>query len=106
MCGKASAYGFSFGNLSIGSGVQLKGFGLRSIGDSDLVFGFRVSYRVIPYPFLIPGYLLFYIADPKHKTRYPQKGVGYDSLGLVVFIFKGFLLAGFRFWGYMICGAS
>ena len=26
------------------------------------------------------GYLLFYIADPSHKTRYPKQGVGYEPL--------------------------
>ena len=34
-----------------------------------------------PSPFL--GYLLFYITDPNHKTRYPKKGVGYEPPGTV-----------------------
>ena len=32
-----------------------------------------------PTPFL--GRLLFKISDPKHKTRYPKTGVGYEPLG-------------------------
>ena len=46
--------------------------------------GFRVWGLPIgsyPTPFL--RYLLFYIGDPNHKTRYPQKGVGYVPLGRV-----------------------
>ena len=38
----------------------------------------RGSY---PTPFL--GRLLFKIAGPNHKTRYPKKGVGYEPLGSV-----------------------
>ena len=37
----------------------------------------RVSY---PTPFL--RYLIFYITDPNHKSRYPKKGVGYEPLGM------------------------
>ena len=33
------------------------------------------------YPTPVLGYLIFYIADPNHKTRYPKKGVGYEPLG-------------------------
>ena len=33
-----------------------------------------------PYPFSV--YLLFYITDPNHKTRYPRNGVGYEPLGI------------------------
>ena len=36
----------------------------------------RGSY---PTPFL--ERLLFKIADPNHKTRYPKNGVGYEPLG-------------------------
>ena len=36
----------------------------------------RGSY---PTPFL--KRLLFKITDPKHKTRYPKKGLGYEPLG-------------------------
>ena len=38
-----------------------------------------LSVGSYPSPFL--GYLLFYITDPSHKSRYPQKGVGYEPLG-------------------------
>ena len=35
-----------------------------------------------PSPFFV--YLLFYITDPNHKTRYPKKGVGYEPLGKIL----------------------
>ena len=30
-----------------------------------------------PYPTPFLGFLLFYLTDPNHKTRYPKTGVGY-----------------------------
>ena len=48
----------------------------------------RVQSNIIPvgsYPTPFLGYLLFYVTDPNHKTRYPKKGVGYEPLGGVCF---------------------
>ena len=45
---------------------------------------FRLDTQAVPmgsYPTPFLRYLLFYIGDPNHKTRYPKKGVGYDPLG-------------------------
>ena len=48
----------------------------------DLEFrGLGFTCRLMSYPFLV--YLVFYIADPNHKTRYPEEGVGYEPLGRV-----------------------
>ena len=35
------------------------------------------------YPTPSLGRLLFKIADPNHKTRYPKKGAGYEPLGIM-----------------------
>ena len=38
------------------------------------VLGYYIPVGSYPTPFL--GYLLFYITDPNHKTRYPKKEKG------------------------------
>ena len=50
--------------------------------ESLLRFSIVVPVGSYPTPFL--GYILFYIGDPNHKTRYPKKG-GYEPLGNVEF---------------------
>ena len=48
-----------------------------------LVEGFVfLSIPVCSDPTLFSVYLLFYITDPNHKTRYPRNGVGYEPLGI------------------------
>ena len=41
------------------------------------------------YPTPGLGYLLFYIPDPHHKTRYPKKGVGYEPTGILLIVRLG-----------------
>ena len=61
--------------------------------------GFPTPRGSYPTPFL--GRLLFKITDPKHKTRYPKKGVGYEPPGTVLLRFR---LLGFQLLG-LYCGA-
>ena len=46
----------------------------------------HVPIPVASYPAPFGGYLLFYITDPNHKTRYPKKGVGYEPLGTLQYL--------------------
>ena len=41
-----------------------------------LTYGKQLPVGSYPTPFL--RYLLFFLTDPNHKTRYPKKGVGHE----------------------------
>ena len=75
VCLPASGFGFA----GVGEGVTVATRSRAFVLRGPISFFFL---SVGSYPTFFLGFLLFYITDPSHKTRYPKQGVGYETLGL------------------------